>query len=137
MFFTRKANLKSAFLEISGLFTALRTSVRSAHSGKSFQIRMGSAMRLFYEIVMGVTFLLPLPAMLLRMIRGDMDAHTIEEYRFFSAACAIGFLLGAIARWMAHEIWLVPLLYALGFLCAVAAFLYTLNARKRRPHERR
>ena len=82
-------------------------------------------MRLFYEIVMGVTFLLPLPAMLLRMIRGDMDAHTIEEYRFFSAACAIGFLLGAIARWMAHEICLVPLLYALGFLCAVVAFLYT------------
>ena len=69
-------------------------------------------MRLFYEIVMGVAFLLPLPAMLLRMLRDDMDAQSIEEYRFFSAACAIGFLLGAVA-------------------------IFTIHIRRRNPHERR
>lgn len=94
-------------------------------------------MRLFYEIVMGVAFLLPLPAMLLRMLRDDMDAQSIEEYRFFSAACAIGFLLGAVVRWLAYEIWIVPLLYVLGFLCAIVTFIFTIHIRRRNPHERR
>ncbi len=92
-------------------------------------------MKLFYEIVMGAAFTIPILVMLTQMVHKEMDAQRVGECSFFSAACSLGFLFGTIARWLAGEQWIVPLLYAIGFFSSCVTFIYTLYLR-RKPHER-
>ena len=91
-------------------------------------------MELLLEIVMCVFLDAAMLVLLLNVFREETAAK--KRYRLVSATFAIGFLCGTLAQILFGGSIIVMVLFALGFMLAYTAFVFTVPERRKHDEGR-
>ena len=91
-------------------------------------------MELVLEIVMGTLFAAAMGIFVFRVVKATDEEK--RHCRFTAAAFAVGSAFGVAAEWLVRESCAAAVLYALCFMLAYTAFVFSFPE-KRKPHEGR
>ena len=91
-------------------------------------------MELILETVMGILLDAAMLVLILHLIKAS-DCEK-KGYRLVSGTCAAAFALGVADRCVAGNVDAVMILYALGFMLAYTAFVFTFPGKRKRNEGR-